>query len=193
MTNPPKLEAPGAGIPTIERLVAKYWLLRRYYKSTDWDKSLGFFDHIGKKIIDVVSPLNAEKLGTPVLIDRFPGIEDSSRYWSVAMTVEHLIIVGDKMSEQIVALTNGHMPSGMVNTAAVKPAGKLDPGATRTEFEAYLARYRKRVTEEVGDRNSKLTFRHPWFHEMTAYQWHCLAGVHQNLHYKQILAIIKGL
>lgn len=40
----------------------------------------------------------------PVLIDRVVGIEDSSRYWSVFMVLDHLRIVDEGMTQIIQAL-----------------------------------------------------------------------------------------
>jgi len=46
------------------------------------------------------------------------------------------------------------------------------------------------MNREVADRNSRTTLRHPWFGEMNAHQWHCLAAMHQSVHRKQMQRIL---
>jgi hypothetical protein len=38
-----------------------------------------------------------------------------------------------------------------------------------------------------------LTWKHPWFGELDAQQWHFFAGFHMHLHRRQILAIRENL
>jgi len=57
-----------------------------------------------------------------VLIDRLPGLEDSSRCWSVWMTLDHLRITNAAFAEVITQLRNGQIPPGKASTAAVKPS-----------------------------------------------------------------------
>jgi hypothetical protein len=56
------------------------------------------------------------------------GIEDSSRYWSAAMVLEHLIEVGSRIATGVVELTHGQAASVKADIADVKPKGQNNEG-----------------------------------------------------------------
>ena len=55
-------------------------------------------------ILTLVEGVSVDSAARPVLIDRIRGIEDSSRHWSVYMTLDHLRIVNLGMVGVIVLL-----------------------------------------------------------------------------------------
>ena len=124
-----------------------------------------------------------------VLIRRLPGMEDSSRYWSVWMTLDHLRIVHGGMDRIIGDLTNGRMPEGIASTATVKPS----PEATR----GVIAAFRKscdallETVAAAGNLKTRLRYSHPWFGPLDAYGWHALAAGHMGIHRAQIERIIR--
>ena len=61
----------------------------------------------------MVEPLSAEQLQRRVLVKAPMGIEDSSRYWSASMVLEHLIEVGSRIAVGIVELTHGLQSQSM--------------------------------------------------------------------------------
>lgn len=185
----PKLDKPGAGLPFLEAFVAKYFLLPRAYRRITWEKADAMFQKQGRILVDLTQNLSADRLQQPVLIERIAGIEDSSRFWSPGMVLEHLIIVGSHMMRAIVELSRGMVPTGKVDVAAVKPKGAYAAGAVGV-FQSFLAQYADTMNREVVDRNSKTTLAHPWFGEMNAHQWHCLAALHQGIHRKQMQRIL---
>jgi len=188
-----KLAPPGAGLPWIEHLLARFFFFPRFCKKTTWDEAQAIFEKEGMRLVQLVQPLGLEELNTPVLIPRIQGIEDSSRFWSVTMTLEHLITVGDQISQGIVKISQGESPSGKADIAAVKPKGRKDPKAILQEYQTFVRRFTDRMTGEVKDRESDTRYHHPWFGELTAHQWHCLAAAHQNIHRKQVQEILKGM
>ncbi len=154
-----------------------------------WDDANAMFQKQGRILVDLTQNLSAGQLQKPVLIDRITGIEDSSRYWSPGMVLEHLIIVGSAMMRGIVELSRGIVPAVKPDVAAVKPTGSYGAGAVGV-FQSFLAQYADTVNREVADRNSRTTLRHPWFGELNARQWHCLAAIHQGIHRKQVQKIL---
>lgn len=56
-----------------------------------------------------------------MLIERVRGLEDSSRYWSVWMTLDHLRIMNSRLGKVITSLAKGVIPPGKASTANVKP------------------------------------------------------------------------
>ncbi|NDF16075.1 hypothetical protein EB061_12280, partial [bacterium] len=137
----------------------------------------------------------ADRRSVRVLVPSQPGLEDSSRYWSLNGVLEHLMIVSRSAEEIILSLASGNIPSGKADTAAVKPTGR--DGDRLAEYREYapgcLARIDARLSEPGMNADSLLTFRHPWFGEITAHQWYWLSATHLAIHYRQSKAIVKGL
>jgi hypothetical protein len=139
----------------------------------------------------LVGACDAESGARRVLIRRPPGLEDSSRYWSVWMTLDHLRIVHHQIARVIGALTRGITPEGRASTAAVKPGTELTSGvvaAYEESCDTLLA-----AVAAAPDLQTKARFAHPWFGPLDAAGWHALAGVHLGLHRVQIERILQGL
>ena len=119
------------------------------------------------------------------------GLEDSSRNWSVWMTLDHLRITNDAFARFITDLTQGRIPEGKASTAAVKPSPTVT-AAIEAEYEkscdAVLA-----TVAAAPDLKTRFRFAHPWFGPMDAAGWHALAGTHMGIHRAQIADIIAGL
>jgi hypothetical protein len=186
----PKLAPPGAGLPKVELLVARALFAWRQIRGNR-DFFTADFQREREAIRALVRDCDAESGARRVLIDRVPGLEDSSRYWSVWMTLEHLRIIHTGISRTIGALAKGVVPPGKANTAAVKPVPDIG--------EAVVAEYEKscdKLLETVAAiSNLKTTarFAHPWFGPLDASGWHAMAGTHLAIHRQQIEQILGGL
>ncbi len=196
MTSPasrttPQLDRPGAGLPFLERFLARYWALPRFYRATSWDQASALFQNEGERLLKLAGPLDPERLHHRVLIERIRGIEDSSRFWSPEMVLEHLIIVGSKMLAGIVMLGRGEVPTEVTDVASVKPSG-VHGDTIIAVYREFLRGFAETTANQVRDRNSTTTYDHPWFGAMTAHQWHCLAGAHQAIHRKQLQRILAA-
>ena len=162
-----------------------------YCLTTSWDKAVAAFQAEGQKVIALVEPLSAEQLQRRVLVKAPMGIEDSSRYWSASMVLEHLIEVGSRIAVGIVELTHGSPVTVKADIADVKPKGGKG-GQIVQDFRQFLGDYSRIVSEDIGDRNSKSRHPHPWFGDLNAHQWACLGAVHQSIHRKQMERIVVG-
>lgn len=192
--NSVELDKPGAGLPFFERILARYFFLPRQTRRLTWDQNVDLFKREVDRIGVLTKTLSREKMTTCVLIPRIRGIEDSSRYWSVAMTLEHLTIVNRAMASIIVELSQGRVPPIEVNIAKVKPQSSLDYQAALKDYlSTSLEVEQKLSSPQVLDRNSSAKLLHPWFGPITAHQWNWLLGVHQATHRRQIAEILKGL
>ena len=190
MNSPPKLAAPGAGLPKIERFFANlmiHWKAKR----TSREAAAAIFATERDAILGLLQSTPTKQLLTPVLIKRLPGLEDSSRYWSLLMTADHLRIVNDQLAGVIASLCAGKIPPGAASTAAVKPSEQVD-ATTITDFEASCAEFEKTVAAQ-SDLKTTLTFPHPWFGQMDAAAWHFMTGFHMQLHRKQMELVLAGL
>ncbi len=186
----PKLAAPGAGLPGIELQIARVLFALRAW-THDRQRIDALFRRERALVAELVKGCPAGRLGERVLIPRPRGLEDSSRHWSVLMTLEHLRIVNLACASIIRELSEGRVPAGKASTADVKPS----PDVT----ESVLATYEASCDEVLAavaaakDLDDAARFPHPWFGPMSARRWHVLAAVHLGLHRKQLEAILVGL
>ena len=186
----PTLAAPGAGLPAYELQIARVLFALRA-----WTHDRGRIDALFQReralVADRVRSCPAGRLGERVLIPRPRGLEDSSRYWSVLMTLDHLRIVNLACASIIRELSEGRVPAGKASTADVKPS----PDVTEAVLAAYEASCDEVLEAVVSAKNldDPARFPHPWFGPMSARRWHLLAAVHLGLHRRQIEAILPGL
>jgi len=186
----PKLAPPGAGLSAPELFVARaLFAWKRLTRSRDViDSSF----RRERQIIDgLVSTCDSQAAARRVLIDRVRGLEDSSRYWSVWMTLDHLRIVHRAITHTIAKLSRGAVPEGKASTAAVKP----DPRVTAEVVSQYEKSADDLLTTVASIPNLKtdLRYAHPWFGPLDAAGWHALAAGHLKIHRMQIERIIQGL
>jgi len=186
----PKLDKPGAGLPWPQSWITRM-IVPPMARRFTWDECAAKFALQSEKVQKMVQPLDDVTIQARVLVPRLRGLEDSSRFWSVSMTLEHLIIVGDGVADIIVKLAMGEKPKEIVETANVKPQEKYIGTAARLEFAAMAQRVRHRLETEIVDRDSKVTHDHPWFGPFTARQWHWLLGGHTVIHRDQIRSILQ--
>jgi len=170
--------------------MARLWLaLRRQLGSRGaWDAR---FAGERQAILEQVRGCSAETGARRVLIRRVAGLEDSSRFWSVWMTLDHLRIVNVALADLIGSLARGVVPDTVVSTAAVKP--RPDVGdETIAAFEASCARL-SAVVAAAPDLSTRGRLTHPWFGPLDAASWYVLAGVHMGVHRLQIRRILAGM
>jgi hypothetical protein len=186
----PKLAPPGAGVPSLELLWLRpgFWMLQRLWSD---DRAARVFEKEADRILPLVDGLTPEQGARRVLIKRLPGIEDSSRFWSAFMVLEHLRIVNDGMARIIETLSRGHRVPGEVSTAAVKPAAGIGLEAVK-RFQNGVGDFTDR-TRAVLPSASRVRHAHPWFGPLDAHGWHCLAAMHQGIHRRQLEAILLRL
>ena len=126
-----------------------------------------------------------------VLIKRVVGIEDSSRYWSAYMVLEHLRIVNEIIARIIASLGAGRPYPQEIRTADVKPSPAADQRVV-AGFENGVRTYVADVMPSLRCA-TRLTHAHPWFGPLGAHGWHCLAAIHHTLHRRQLTAILRML
>jgi len=185
----PKLAPPGAGLPFPENLIARILLgLRRAAGNprSFTDRFVAERETIGQLIEDK----DPSTLSRRVLIERPPGLEDSSRYWSVLMTLDHLRIVHHGISGVLESLAARRVPEGEVSTAAVKP----DPAVSMDVIASYRESCDHLLAAVGRIRDFKTSARHihPWFGPLDAHGWLALVSSHHGIHRKQIERILRG-
>ncbi len=190
VTDEPQLAPPGAGLPAIELLGGRMVFGFRCLTGNR-DRFNNRIVRERKAIQQLIASIEEKSLEKRVLIRRPPGLEDSSRYWSVLMTLDHLRIVNLAIKEILVALGKGIVPEGTASTATVKPDPEVS-SAVINEYEkscdSVLA-----AAAAVTDLKTRVKYAHPWFGPLDAFAWYALVGVHMGIHRVQIERIIQRL
>lgn len=186
----PRLAPPGAGLPAVELLVARgLFRLRRFVLTRE--AVTRRFGQERDRLRFLLGGLDAPAAGRRVLITRVRGLEDSSRYWSVWMTLDHLRIVHRAITGVLGALGRGVVPPGTASTAAVKP----NPEVTAEVVEAFEASCDTLLdaASRLADLRTRVRYAHPWFGPLDAAGWYQLAAGHLGIHRVQIERIRAGL
>jgi hypothetical protein len=185
----PLLAPPGAGVPARELIwVRPAFVLMRL--CTPDTSALARFRREADKMTSWVASIPAEEAARQVLIKRVVGIEDSSRYWSAFMVLEHLRIVNEIVVRIIETLAAGRPFAVEIRTADVKPSASVKPEVL-SHFTAGVNAYVNRVPPALRKR-STMRHAHPWFGPLTAHGWHCLAAIHHTLHRRQLSTILRS-
>ncbi len=187
---PPALAPAGAGLPKAEELLLRYAAFPLMSALIPWHYARQRFQAEGRRILAACADQNPDTLTMPVLVPRQMAMEDSSRYWSVTMTVRHLLIVGALLEDMIVSLSQQRSYPVFIDIAAVKPETDV-PVDILLEFHDFLQRFDQTMTDRIADRRSRTAHRHPWLGPLTAHQYLCLAAIHQRLHRRQIQSILR--
>lgn len=192
MENPtkPSLAAPGAGLPAPELWIARgLFRLKRLFGSRE--AFTARFEQERAAIRDVIARCPVERRGDQVLIPRLRGLEDSSRFWSAWMTLEHLRITNTVFAMVIKSLAHGKVPAKKASTADVKPRAELTADvevAYEASCDAVLS-----TVAAIADLKTAAKYAHPWFGPLDAAGWHALAATHMGIHRAQIEQIVKSL
>ncbi len=107
----PNLAPPGAGLPKLELLAARALFGWNQMRSTRESANNRFQQERGA-VRALIARCDAKSGAERVLIARVRGMEDSSRNWSVWMTLDHLRIIHNAVSRTIGALAEGSVPPG---------------------------------------------------------------------------------
>ncbi|MGV3662197.1 MAG: DinB family protein [Prosthecobacter sp.] len=185
------LAPPGAGLPKLELLVAR---LLFAWKSRQGGHAhhAGVFCREHDAILLLARSCTPEQAATRVLIPRLRGMEDSSRFWSVWMTLDHLRITNVGFAGAIRSLRQGVVPGHKASTAAVKPSPGLDESVVGA-FEQSCSVFLKASRVEGTSLATLARYPHPWFGPLDAAGWHAIGGFHMALHRRQIESILAGL
>lgn len=188
----PKLDSPGAGLGAVEGWITRHITFPLFCRSNTFEEATLLFEKEGRRIEELCGLFTPEQFSRRVLVPPLPGIEDSSRFWSAAMLVEHVVIVGESISKILVFLSRGQVPPFKVDIAAVKPHGERG-AAVMADFRNLLAEYPDLVRGDLPRPPDAPDFPHPWLGKMDMHRWHCLAALHLGIHRRQLSMIRKGL
>ena len=195
----PTLDRPGAGIPFHLRILNQFLLKPLVIRKTSWIECEKNFTLSNEKFLMTLHDthkIHRDFLFQKSLVPPQMGLEDSSRYWSMAMTAAHLMILGEKMQQVIVLLCNGMPIHEEVDIAAVKPSDQHNNDQSIANYKSFsksaLTFIQNGIKNET-DKHSKNSHYHPWFGDMRPKDWLWLLGTHTQIHLKQIRKIKSQL
>jgi hypothetical protein len=187
------IERPSARVSFWEALVSRHILFPMACTTLNWEHAQRELKEESDIILRLVKPLNDTRLTKRIFVPRINGIEEEARFWSITMVLEHLIAVGERISNVIIALSHHESINGKGNIDGLKIEQKLAPSMFVQSFEEFTPRYLARLQQEVKDRSSPLFYHHKFFGNLNLRQWNTLAAVHLREHRRQIEEIIKLL
>lgn len=190
---PPVLAQAGAGLPFIEAFFTRWFFFPVACLFISPSYSAQVLTQVGRKILEIQSTLSDGAVEEQVLIPKLMGIEDSSRNWSVLMTIEHLLITGQSMLGIAKSLSETGFFSEPVKIENVKPHSGLNREVVLKAYQQLIESYSEQIQNLEMFNLSAARHPHPWFWNMTARQWLTLNAVHHLIHLNQIKAIILRL
>ncbi len=157
-----------------------------------WERAVDIFENEGRKMIHLARSVPKEKLNERFLVPRLFGLEDNSRYYSVAMVLKHLLIVGSALQNRVPLLSQGKKLDKEVKIEEYKPYEEIDMSII-DEYETFLNGFKTTLEREVEDIYLENRYEHPWFGSLRAKEWAVMGAIHQIVHRRQMEAIIKGV
>lgn len=182
-----RLAPPGAGVPAIERFVGGTLVAMRRRRSPS--RHLADFAQQREAIAGLCRGQAEDTLARRTLIPRLRGLEDSSRNWSVLMTLDHLRIVNNEIARVIGMLVQGRVPESAASIAAVKPRPDAGPEAV-SAYEDSCDRWIAAMASHQ-DLRTRVRYAHPWFGPLDAAGWQALVVMHMGIHRNQIARILR--
>ncbi len=184
------LAPPGAGLPSFELFIARrlFRWKRRFWSRDRVERE---FRDERREIRQWIDGCPQDDRGKRVLIRRLPGLEDSSRDWSLWMTLDHLRICNRVFAGVMKGLVEDRAPDRAASTADVKPSPDVGPevdDAYEKACDDFLA-----TVADLSDLATRTRYAHPWFGPLDAAGWHLLAAVHMGIHRRQIESIRLGV
>lgn len=193
MEKAPQLDKPGAGIGFVGTLFARYILMPKLSRNWNWQKIFEVFENETSQILKLVESVNPEKLNIKKLVPPIRGIEDSSRFWSISDTLEHLVIVGNRVEAVAHLLAAEQQPNKIARVEDVKPQGGLPSEKVISDFKNLSLGLKNRSQSLIQTKDSAIKAKHPWFGPLNHRQWMIVMAIHQGIHRKQTEAIIYCL
>lgn len=186
---PPILTRPGAGLPLPELLFSR--LILGITSAVDSRESaLQRFTSEARRLRKLVEPLDDAVGARQVLLPRLLGLEDSSRFWSPFMVVQHLVIVDTNMLRIMTDLVAGRLHPDEARIEDFKPATSSGRTAL-SAFSSLVEQFNFRVPQ-WPELRTRCRHVHPWFGPLDAHRWLCLAGLHHGIHRRQLQRILAG-
>ena len=118
------------------------------------------------------------------------GVDEDMRDWSFFMLVEHNVIVNHSITGMVQRLARGEKPA---DTGAFDPKRDVMPSPSpgKEQVPALRASVNKHIdiVSHLSDLRKTPASRHPIFGNLNAHGWHCMFGLHLDIHLQQAEAV----
>lgn len=146
------------------------------------------FKREATRILAQAQKLDAALAAKQVFVERIKGLEENCRHWSLLMTLDHLAMINTAVLTIVESLLQNIPLAPNFSRAEAKP--KLEQSIFTIErFRKITEQYLERV-DRAPTLHSTIKHTHHQFGPLDAHGWHCLAGIHQQVHRKQIERIV---
>jgi len=116
------------------------------------------------------------------------GVDEDMREWSLYQILEHNVIVNSAMQSVVTTLAREEIPQSTLDSKHdVMPGASAGPEQV-DRFRQSVEAYQQAV--EPLKLGSIATYPHPVFRLLNAHGWHCMMGLHLQIHRKQAEAIL---
>ena len=137
----------------------------------------------GDAYLNLSNSISREQGATVVEVPPMLGVDEDMRNWSFYMLLEHHVIVNRSITNLIEGLVRGEVIEGIDPKKDVMPSA--DPGVEQVEvFRSSIEAHIETIAR-LGKLRGTVKKRHPIFGMLDAHGWHCMFGLHLEVHMKQ--------
>ena len=181
-----------AELPWYQQMVLR--LMVPYVAGKDSQKdNASAFIHLNTRILDLVDQIPLSQRSVRVMVPPQIGLENNCRYWSVAMTLEHLLLAGERIRSIIFQLAEGGSFQKGILMSDFEPSLTPDTALVAVKYRKFVSELMPELDELLIDVDLSATHDHPWFGPFHALQWHWLLASHSAIHWRQLQNIRIGL
>lgn len=166
---------------------ARFVLTSRNQASNQIRKVLGKY----RSLAQLIGPEAGRRA---VRVPPMLGVDEDMRDWSFFMILEHNVIVNQRITRIVDHLMRGETPAGMTAVdmkKSVMPSsapGEEQIQALRTSVEKQI-----QIVSHRSNLRTTATTRHPLFGDLNAHGWHCMFGLHLDIHRRQAEAVLRTI
>lgn len=144
--------------------------------------------------LSLVQSIDPEAGRLPVRVPPMLGVDEDMRDWSLFMILEHNVIVNRSITAIVESLARGEKPPAIdVNDPKRDVMPSQDPGEEQIQAFQSSVETHLEVVSRLPRLRSAATIRHPIFGQLNAHGWHCMLGLHLDIHRNQAKAVCNTI
>lgn len=168
--------------------------VRTRFILTGREKASNQIERLLNRYLWLARSIDSEAGRRPVRVPPLMGVDEDMRDWSFFMILEHNVIVNNIFTMVVESLAHGKTPEV---SSDFDPKRDVMPSASPGEEQIQAFRRSVEAHLEKVSRLSRLrqgpTSLHPVFGNLNAHGWHCMFGLHLDIHCKQAEAVIQQI
>jgi hypothetical protein len=146
------------------------------------------------RYLSLVQSIDPEAGRLPVRVLPMLGVDEDMRDWSLFMILEHNVIVNRSITAIVENLARGEKPPAIdVDDPKRDVMPSQDPGEEQIQAFQSSVEIHLEVVSRLPRLRSAATIRHPIFGQLNAHGWHCMLGLHLDIHRNQAKAVCNTI